>query len=324
MKRFLAILAILTLLAAPVMAAVVKPDKDFYVLDDAGVLTNATKAHIIYNNDDLYKACGAQIVFVTVDTFGSMSRDDYAYTLFDQWGIGSKEKNNGILILLAIHDDDGYFLQGSGLERDLSSGDLSEYVDEYMMPYFDAKDYDSGCRSLFDALYERVCEIYGLNMSVKEYSTGSASRDSRSGGGATVGQPSSRQYDGGDDGGFSFIDTVIAIVVVVVIICIVMGATRRSGSGCGCLPSLFGGYIGGMMSGGGRRRTPPPPPPGGGRRPPRGGGGFGGFGGFGGGGGHSGGGGGGFGGGGFGGGGFGGGRSGGGGGSRGGGGGFRR
>ena len=40
-------------------------------------------------------------------------------------------------------------------EWDYSDDYESEYVDEYMMPYFDAKDYDSGCRSLFDPL----CQI---------------------------------------------------------------------------------------------------------------------------------------------------------------------
>ncbi|MDO4547936.1 MAG: TPM domain-containing protein, partial [Clostridia bacterium] len=279
MKRFLALLTLAVFLASSALASVVQPDDDFYVLDDANVLTQATKAHIIYNNDNLYEACGAQIVFVTIDTFGSMTRDDYAYTLFNEWGIGSAERNNGILVVLAIHDDDGYFLQGPGLERDLPSGDLAELVDEYMMPYFDEGDYDEGCVSLFNALFNRVCSIYDLDLSLTDY-TGGTSRDSTSTG-----------YDDGyyyeeshDDWGYSFIDIVIAIIVVFVIISIIMGATRRSG--CGCLPSFLGGWIGGSMRRG--HRPPPPPGPGpaprgprpGGPRPGgRSGGGFGGFGG---------------------------------------------
>ncbi|MEA5066338.1 MAG: TPM domain-containing protein, partial [Eubacteriales bacterium] len=82
MKKCLMVLLSLSLLFAlsvPVLADVVKPNADFYVLDAAGVLTRETQAHIIYNNDRLYEACGAQIAFVTVGTTGSIKPADYVY-----------------------------------------------------------------------------------------------------------------------------------------------------------------------------------------------------------------------------------------------------
>lgn len=167
--------AILRAINEALSATVVRPSSDFYVLDNAYVLSSATKAHIIYNNDNLYKACGAQIVFVTIDTFGDMRRDDYAYTLFNQWGIGSKEKNNGLLIILAIDDDDGYFLQGSGLEASLPTSELGDLVDKYMMPYFDKKDYDTGCLKLFDALFSKVASVYNTDVLITDYYSRNAS-----------------------------------------------------------------------------------------------------------------------------------------------------
>ena len=95
----------------------VSPTDDFYVLDQAGVLSTATQAHIVYNNDDLYEACGAQIVFVTLNDTGSADIFDYALELFNQWGIGGK--SNGLLVLLSIGAQDYYYLEGTALERNL-------------------------------------------------------------------------------------------------------------------------------------------------------------------------------------------------------------
>lgn len=58
----------------------------------ANVIDYETEGHIVFCNDVLYEACGAQIVFVTVDTVGDMSIDDYALELLNDWGIGDSQK----------------------------------------------------------------------------------------------------------------------------------------------------------------------------------------------------------------------------------------
>ena len=68
---FFCVLLAVQLFALPASAEIPEPDDDFYVLAQAGVLTEETKAMIVFNNDALCEACGAQIVVVTVaDTDG--------------------------------------------------------------------------------------------------------------------------------------------------------------------------------------------------------------------------------------------------------------
>ena len=50
-------------------------------------------------NVDLYNKTGAQIVVVTVNSLDGMSVEDYALQTFRSYGIGSKDKNNGILFM---------------------------------------------------------------------------------------------------------------------------------------------------------------------------------------------------------------------------------
>ena len=169
MKRLLALtLSLLLLCAAALAADIPEPTEDFYVYDGANVLTYETEGHIVFCNALLDDACGAQIVFVTVDTVGNESIDDYALALYNDWQIGDARKHNGVLVLLAIDDDDYYALTGTGLDLELSAGILKEYLDEYLEPDFAERDYDEGVRKLFDALFERVADICGADVTLAD------------------------------------------------------------------------------------------------------------------------------------------------------------
>ena len=170
-RRFLLVLAlslVLSCLSLPALAEVPQPNGDFYVLDLSGVLSDETKGNIILNNDLLFGACQGQIVVVTVDSTGDTDIGDYACDLFNSWGIGSAEKNNGMLILLAIQDDDYYVLQGMGLEEALPSGTLASLNNAYLEPYFAQKDYDTGVWAIFSQIYTRVAAHSGLSMTADD------------------------------------------------------------------------------------------------------------------------------------------------------------
>lgn len=167
MKKILCLLCALLVALCPVCAlaaSIIEPTQDFYVNDQANVLSEETEGLIVLNNDHLEEACGAQIVVVTVDTVGASGMENYAYTLFNQWGIGSADDNNGVLVLLSIEDDDYWTMTGTGLQDDLTAGDLSELQRAYLEPSFAQKDYDDGVRLYFSALFDRVSQIERANI----------------------------------------------------------------------------------------------------------------------------------------------------------------
>ena len=99
--------------------ALVKPTNDFYVNDYADILDDDVEQYIMQRSVDLEKQTDAQIVVVTVKNLEGMSLEEYATKLFRSFGIGDKDKNNGLLLLLALEERQFRVEVGYGLEFEL-------------------------------------------------------------------------------------------------------------------------------------------------------------------------------------------------------------
>ena len=244
-------------MSAPSFALNLKPTDDFYVYDGADVLSDSTERSIVSQNEALYETYGAQIVVVTTNDTEGYSLEDFTYRLFNEWGVGSAEKNNGVLLVLDIAGEDYHCLQGSGIEYSLPTSTLSRILNESLEPDFAAGDYDAGVQKTFAALYSEV-ESFSEPLS----------------------SPPTQREPRQSDGRLAetmFVFIALAVLALVVIAAISRPRYYRRGPHYGAPPPPIWFFTG--------PRWPRGP------RPPRGPGGFGGFGGGGFGGGHFGGGG---------------------------------
>ena len=157
-------LALAFCLAVPALAAYPDRPENQYVLDEADVLSEETEQEIIAENQDLFQETGAQIVVVAVDFLDGEDIDDYAYSLFNIWGIGSQERNNGLLLLLAIGEENYYAQAGTGIEGYFDGAKLQDMLDQYLEPDFAARDYDAGVDKFFQAALADM-ESYYANYS---------------------------------------------------------------------------------------------------------------------------------------------------------------
>lgn len=140
----------------------------FYVLDEADVLSPETESYIRALNASLDAQCGAQLVVVCVNTTGTTDIADYAEALFNKWKIGDSKKNNGVLLLLSIGENDYWAVQGKGLEELLPSGTLKLTLDRSLEADFAAGQYEAGVRSVFDDLISQLARIYSVTLDVTE------------------------------------------------------------------------------------------------------------------------------------------------------------
>ena len=141
-----------------------KPTNAFFVNDFAGVLDSKTEQALQNIAVQLQQKTTAQVVVVTIDSLQEASLELYAYELYKAWGIGTAEKNNGVLILVAVHDRKSRIEVGYGLEGALPDGKTGRIQDNYMIPYFKEGDYASGITNGFLAIVQEVYGEYGIDI----------------------------------------------------------------------------------------------------------------------------------------------------------------
>ncbi len=189
-----------------------------------------------------------QIAVITIGDIGDYEIEDYAVALGRKWGVGGKDYNNGILLIILIDQKRDkrkiWIATGYGLEGAIPDITANGIIENEILPNFKSKDIYRGLEEGTDAL---------ILAAAGEYK-------------APEGYHKRKKKDGG---------VALGIIIMLAIILIISGISRRGGGG-------------GMISGRGRRHWGSTPPiwfPSGGFGSSRSGGGFGGggFGGFGGG-----------------------------------------
>jgi len=141
-----------------------KATSDFYVNDFANVMTTETKQLIMQKSVELQSKTGAQIVVATVNDMGGSAVEEYAITMARQYGIGEKQKNNGVLILLAISERKSRIEVGYSLEGALPDGKTGRIQDEYMTPYYAKNNFDEGLKNGYIAILNEVLKEYSITL----------------------------------------------------------------------------------------------------------------------------------------------------------------
>jgi len=136
--RLIALLLFLTIFLA-VPAAAAYPKYDNYVGDEAGILSEHTVRTLRKYNETLKKDLGVSISVGTVKTTDGVEIGEYTRGLFKKWNLG-----DGILILIALDDEDFYFVQSKNLENLITNEDLAEVRDKFFEEDFTAGNIDRG------------------------------------------------------------------------------------------------------------------------------------------------------------------------------------
>src|SRR5665213_4028629 len=75
-----------------------------YVNDFAGVLSPDAKAKLTALCKEVDKKAHAQIAIVTISSLEGEQVEQFAHDLFTEWGVGPKQSNRGVMVLVAPND----------------------------------------------------------------------------------------------------------------------------------------------------------------------------------------------------------------------------
>jgi len=219
-------------LAAP---AVPRPTADFYGSGSGPGLSSGVEDQILSINQDLHRQTKAQIVVVTLSSSEEQTVEELGLEILRSWGVGDKELNNGVVLLVIPSERKSRIEVGYGLEGALPDGKTGRIQDEYMLPYFQQGNYDQGVLNGFQVVAQEVAKEYQIALN-----TGNP-------------QPAART---GDQSARELSPLQIALIVIGLILLFYLDRRFFNGFIFGMLLSTllrggFGGGGGGGSSGGG-------------------------------------------------------------------------
>ena len=139
------------------------PTNEFFVNDFANVMSAEDKAEVLSQAKNLYAACKAQVVIATVQSLEGEALESYSLELARQWKLGDSEKNNGVLLLLAVKERKVRIEVGSGLEGALNDAKVGRILDNFAVPEFKDDRFSSGLKQTYLAITAEVYKEYGLD-----------------------------------------------------------------------------------------------------------------------------------------------------------------
>ncbi|HBU69479.1 MAG TPA: methanol dehydrogenase [Elusimicrobia bacterium] len=235
------VLPLLLLLNSALLLAKDYPRPSGHVSDFAGVINSDYRSRIEAAAVELERKTSAEIAVVTVESLENGSIEELSEQLFSKWGIGKKDKNNGILIIAAVKDKTARIEVGYGLEGIIPDGKAGSILDSYMLPYFRQGNFGEGFLQSSLAVASIIAADANVELSVK---------------------PAAPRRKPSQNAAFGI------LVLFIIVISIVNGLRRRKYGrtgryypgyrgpyiGGGGFGGGFGGFGGGMSGGGGASR----------------------------------------------------------------------
>jgi len=126
------------------------------VTDYTNTLNPADKQRLETKLVAFNDSTSTQIAVVILKSIGNYDINDYGVQLLRKWGIGQKDKNNGVLVLVAIGDRRMSIQTGYGAEGALPDIVTQDIIQNDLKPHFKQGDYygglDAGTNSIIKAM----------------------------------------------------------------------------------------------------------------------------------------------------------------------------
>jgi len=124
---------------------------DIFSEEEETNLVNLVKAHEAETTN--------QIAVVTINDLKSYnSIQEYSFELANYWGVGLKDKNNGVLIVIHVNNQKIWIQNGDGIIDKLTDAETQYIIDTYIIPAYKNSNYYLGT---YQAIQEIIKELTG-------------------------------------------------------------------------------------------------------------------------------------------------------------------
>jgi uncharacterized protein len=141
------------------------------VHDEAGVLSSQTTQNLEYQLKLHQDSTGNQLAILIIQSLNGESLEEFSLRVaHNEWKLGSKNNDNGVLLLVAIDDRKMRIEVGQGLEGVLTDALCSQIIRNEMAPEFRRGDYDAGVLLAINAIVQAIAGEYTAEQNVGENS----------------------------------------------------------------------------------------------------------------------------------------------------------
>lgn len=215
-RLWLIFLIFFCLFQSKTYASIPKPTDNYY-LDEENLLDESTKENINKTNRQLEDKTGSQVIVMTLDNPEGLEGNYYGTEIFNSWKIGDQKKDNGVLILLLMSDQEGQnqinIITGYGIEGRLNDGKIGRIIDSFMLDDLRDGNYSKALNEGFNAVVGEICAEYDIELE-KDY-TGYQDELANS-----------------NDGGIS-LKTILFMIIIFIIISNIINKNNYRGGGGG-------------------------------------------------------------------------------------------
>lgn len=149
-----------------------RPDPPRLVNDFAHLLMPSQVDALEQKLDAYNDSTSTQIAVVTVDEVGDIGMVDYAVKLGRSWGIGGKQFNNGVVLLISKNEHKAFIATGYGMEGPLPDARCKEIVDNDILPNFREQNYFKGLDEATDDIIAAAAGEYHARPKAKSKDKG--------------------------------------------------------------------------------------------------------------------------------------------------------
>ena len=138
--------------------------KDVYVYDEDNIIDDEIESKINTLLIELEEKTTAEVAVVTVKSLLDMEIEDYSYELANTLGIGKKDEDNGVLLLISKSDTRVRLEIGEGLEGCLNDSKCGRILDNYFVPYREKSEYSTGTYETIKAVVSVIAKEYDVTI----------------------------------------------------------------------------------------------------------------------------------------------------------------
>lgn len=126
------------------------------VVDTADVVPDDVEQRVNDTLNAYQRVSTNQIAVAVIETTGDASLEDYTIDLARRWGVGTAEKDSGVLLLIAVEDRRLRIEVGSGLEGELTDLESGRIISERITPLLREGDYGAAVEAGMTAIQQAI------------------------------------------------------------------------------------------------------------------------------------------------------------------------